>query len=60
MARRKQPTIFDELLDQLLAGTDPKTAFAKCGLLDELKKALAMQFVHIVRLYDQSPRSGTA
>ena len=41
MARRKQPIIPDELLDQLLAGADPKTAFAKDGLLDELKKALA-------------------
>ena len=37
MARRKQPAISDELLDQLLAGADPKTAFAKDGLLDELK-----------------------
>jgi putative transposase len=41
MARRKQPTIPDQVLDQLLAGTDARTAFAKDGLLDELKKALA-------------------
>jgi putative transposase len=41
MARRKQPTIPDQLLDQLLAGADPKTAFDKDGLLDGLKKALA-------------------
>jgi putative transposase len=41
MARRKQPAISDELLDQLLAGADPKTAFAKDGLLDGLKKAFA-------------------
>ena len=41
MARRKQPAISDELLDQLLAGADPKTAFAKDGLLDELKKPFA-------------------
>ena len=41
MARRKQPAISDELLDQLLAGADPKTAFAKDGLLYELKKAFA-------------------
>ena len=41
MARRKQPGISDELLDQLLAGADPKTAFAKDGLLNELKKAFA-------------------
>jgi putative transposase len=41
MARRKQPIIPDQLVDQLLAGADPKTVFAKDGLLDELKKALA-------------------
>ncbi len=41
MARRKQPTISDEVRDQLLAGADPKTAFDKDGLLDGLKKALA-------------------
>ncbi|MBP2316916.1 IS256 family transposase, partial [Azospirillum soli] len=41
MARRKAPSIPDQLLDQLLAGADPKSAFAKDGLLDELKKALA-------------------
>jgi putative transposase len=41
MARRKQPVIPDAVLDQLLAGADPKTAFATDGLLDQLKKALA-------------------
>ena len=41
MPRRKQPTIPDAVLDQLLAGADPKTAFEPAGLLDELKKALA-------------------
>lgn len=41
MARRKQPSIPDALLDQLLTGADPKRAFAKDGLFDELKKALA-------------------
>jgi putative transposase len=41
MARRKQPTIPDALLDQLLAGADPKSAFDPNGLLDSLKKALA-------------------
>lgn len=30
-----------DILDQLLAGRDPKDAFAKDGLLDDLKKALA-------------------
>lgn len=41
MARRKDPRIPDHLLDQLLAGADAQSAFAKDGLLDELKKALA-------------------
>lgn len=41
MARRKAPHIPDALLDQLLAGADPKTAFESDGLLDALKKALA-------------------
>src|SRR3954454_23924512 len=41
MARRKQPGIPDHVLDQLLAGSEAKSAFAKDGLLDELKKALA-------------------
>jgi putative transposase len=41
MPRRKQPAIPDELLDQLLAGTDPRAALADGGLLDGLKKALA-------------------
>ena len=41
MPRRKEPKIPDALLDQLLAGADPKAAFDPNGLLDELKKALA-------------------
>jgi len=41
MAQRKQPRIPDALLDQLLAGADPKSAFDPNGLLDSLKKALA-------------------
>jgi len=41
MPRRKAPHIPDELLDQLLAGADAKTAFDTNGLLDALKKALA-------------------
>ena len=41
MPRRKEPTIPDAILDQLLAGADPKTAFDPNGLLDGLKKALA-------------------
>jgi putative transposase len=41
MPRRKEPKIPDAILDQLLAGADPKSAFDPNGLLDELKKALA-------------------
>jgi putative transposase len=41
MPRRKEPKIPDSILDQLLAGADPKHAFEPNGLLDELKKALA-------------------
>lgn len=41
MARRKEPVIPDNLLDQLLGGADAKTAFDENGLLDQLKKALA-------------------
>ena len=45
MPRRKQPAIPDELLDQFLAGSDPRAALADGGLLDGLKKALA-EFSH--------------
>jgi hypothetical protein len=38
--RRKEPRIPDTVLDQLLAGADPKTAFDPNGLIDDLKKAL--------------------
>jgi putative transposase len=41
MPRRREPRIPDAILDQLLAGADPKTAFDPNGLLDGLKKALA-------------------
>src|ERR671933_366080 len=41
MPRRKQPAIPDELLEQLLGGSDPRAALADGGLLDGLKKALA-------------------
>ena len=41
MPRRKEARIPDAILDQLLAGADPKTAFDPNGLLDDLKKALA-------------------
>jgi putative transposase len=62
MARRKQPIIPDQLLDQLLAGADPKTAFAKDGLLDELKKALAERALNaeIDHHLDQGEEDGRA
>src|ERR671920_429790 len=41
MPRRKQPSIPDEVLDQLLNGSDARSALADGGLLDGLKKALA-------------------
>ena len=41
MARRKAPRISDALLDELLGGSDAKSALDPNGLLDELKRALA-------------------
>ena len=41
MARRKAPSIPDELLDRLLAGRDPGSALTEGGVLDELKRAFA-------------------
>jgi len=38
MPRRKPPRIPDDILDQLLAGADAKTAFDPDGLLDDLRK----------------------
>ena len=40
-AATQRPCIPDAVLDQLLAGADPKTVFDPSGLLDDLKKALA-------------------
>lgn len=41
MVQRKAPYIPDQLLDQLLAGADFKTAFDPNRLLDGLMKAVA-------------------
>lgn len=41
MSRRKEPSIPNEILDQLLAGTDAAAALSQGGLLDTLKKAFA-------------------
>lgn len=46
MARRKQRSIPDALLDQLLDGSDPRTAFNPDGVLDTLKKALAERMLN--------------
>ena len=40
MSRRKEPSIPNDLLDQLLAGGAASAAFEQGGLLDALKKAL--------------------
>lgn len=40
MSRRKETTIPNELLDQLLAGSAASAAFEQGGLLDSLRKAL--------------------
>jgi putative transposase len=41
MPHRKQPSIPDVLLDQLLDGADPRTASNPDDTIDALKKALA-------------------
>ncbi|WP_336963191.1 IS256 family transposase [Sphingobium aquiterrae] len=41
MSRRKEPSIPNDILDQLLAGTDAAAALSQGGLLDALKKAFA-------------------
>jgi len=46
MPRRKQPVISDALLDQLLDGADPRSAFDPNGVLDALKKALAERMLN--------------
>ncbi len=38
--------IRNEILDELLAGRDPKTVFESEGLLDDLKKALAERMLN--------------
>src|SRR5277367_4483415 len=42
MARRKAPKIPDAILDQLLGGADPKTAFDPNGLLGSLDYAVSL------------------
>lgn len=44
--RRKKPTIADELLDELLGGTDALQAFQSGDLVQDLKKALAERILN--------------
>ena len=41
ITRRELYAIEKQLMDQLLAGRNPKELFAKNGLFDDLKKALS-------------------
>ncbi|WP_018263396.1 IS256 family transposase [Methylobacterium sp. WSM2598] len=59
MARRKDPSIPDAVLDQLLAGADPKTAFDPGGLLDGLKKALAERALNAEMNHHLAGQDGT-
>jgi Transposase and inactivated derivatives len=64
MPPRKRPSIPDDLLDALLAGTDAKSALDPNGLLDSLKKALAERVlnaemdVHLGDAGDGNSRNG--
>src|SRR4051812_606616 len=59
MPRRKEPHIPDAILDQLLAGADPKTAFDPNGLLDSLKKALAERILNAEMDHHLAGEGGT-
>ena len=59
MPRGKEPKIPDAVLDQLLAGADPKTAFEPNGLLDELKKALAERTLNAEMDHHLAGEAGT-
>src|SRR3954449_9382164 len=59
MPRRKAPHIPDAILDQLLAGADPKTAFDPNGLLDGLKKALAERILNAEMDHHLAGEGGT-
>ena len=49
MPRRKDPRISDAVLDQLLAGADPKTVFDPNGLLDEPLRPFRARAVELPR-----------
>jgi putative transposase len=52
MARRKAPILPDALLDQLLAGTDARSALDPGGLLDGLKKAVTDRSLRSVGIFE--------
>jgi putative transposase len=58
MPRRKPPVIADAVLDQLLGGSDAKSAFDPQGLLDQLKKALAERALNAEMEHHLSTASG--
>ena len=46
MAANRESGITNEMVDQLLAGSDPATVFESGGLIDELKKRLAERMLN--------------
>ena len=58
MARRKEPIIPDSVLDQLLCGTDARTACEANGLIDQLKKALAERVLNAEMDYHLAGENG--
>jgi hypothetical protein len=58
MAKNNTEGFSKELLDQLLAGRDPKTALDSSGLIGDLKKALAGRMRHAGLMCERSPPHG--
>ena len=62
--RRREPRIPDAILDQLLAGADPKTAFDPNGLLDDLKalaeRALKPRWITLSLAKEEPATAATA
>ena len=59
MSRIKAPIIPDALLDQLLRGSEAKTAFDRDGLLDQMKKALTERALRAEMDHHLSTDDGT-
>ncbi|AJP73729.1 hypothetical protein TS85_20885 [Sphingomonas hengshuiensis] len=59
MSRRKEPSIPNELLDQLLAGGSASAAFDQGGLLDSLKKALTERALNAEMDHHLAGQDGT-